>query len=529
MSDKICRLKYHVKNMSNLIISSNVGDPNMTSTCGFIPGSVVLGALAWRYIRKQNLIPEAAHEDNDFYQLFLSGNVRFIPAYLLEEGKYGAAEFLPSPLCLQSEKGNEDEIVNLFENEQNVKTKHIGKFCFIERKSLYIDSPSTRTNFHHQRDRLKGRSRESILFNYESMEPGHIFHGEIIGYEKDLVNLWSALNDEFQIRIGRSRNTQYGNCDFSFQGSVEEYSPKAKTVEKTFTITLISPCILYNNSGFPDSTTENFEQHLVKFLGVESNDIIVTKYFSRTDEVENFISVWRLRRPSESALSAGSSFQVKITGNLTDELTTKILSLEETGIGERKEEGYGSLSIDWFKEEKYGKKQLEKKSACIPSAQPPEKVKEIFGNILRTRLITEIETKAAEDARHFGKSDIPPRSLLNRLSSMAKISGIRADDLKSLKSTANDHLKRCRYKGTDLQSFLDKKDEDILSDIDVLDNISNKPKEILGSIMTNILKDPTFRKELKIRFLTTFLNCLCKISKRNEREKDENASKEGKQ
>ncbi|MBI5207063.1 MAG: hypothetical protein HY934_04650 [Candidatus Firestonebacteria bacterium] len=111
-------------------------------------------------------------------------------------------------------------------------------------------------------------------------------------------------------------------------------------------MTLISDAIIYNKQGF--STTK--ETDLIDELKITLGDNIkINKAFIKTGETENFVSIWKLRRPSETCFQMGSCFLIN---GLISSDKAKLLELEKNGIGERRGEGFGRIIFNFQKVEK---------------------------------------------------------------------------------------------------------------------------------------------------------------------------------
>ena len=73
-------LPYTVKTLSQLIVDNLSGHTRNTGT--FIPGSNILGALASLYLKNKGIPTQGAHRNEQFWEIFLSGKVAFLPAYI---------------------------------------------------------------------------------------------------------------------------------------------------------------------------------------------------------------------------------------------------------------------------------------------------------------------------------------------------------------------------------------------------------------------------------------------------------------
>ena len=97
MATNIKRINYKIQLLSPVLVSSTVGDENMTLSYDFIGGTSLLGILANRYIKEE--APKVpAHQDPVFKQWFLSDKLCFLNGYITNPaGKRG----LPIPRSIQ--------------------------------------------------------------------------------------------------------------------------------------------------------------------------------------------------------------------------------------------------------------------------------------------------------------------------------------------------------------------------------------------------------------------------------------------
>lgn len=194
-------------------------------------------------------------------------------------------------------------------------------------------------NFHHERDRETGRSKEGIIFNYESINQGQSFGAFIYGEGKDHDEFIKIFSDGTYY-LGRSRNNQYGKVYIKFNADLKELSQPEDLKPGELSLTLLSDTIIYNDYGFPATDIISPE----RVIGCP-----IKKSFIRTSDIECFISRWRLKTPSEVSFSAGSTFLIDVPDEKT---LKKLLQLQVKGIGERTEEGFGRFILGIQREDK---------------------------------------------------------------------------------------------------------------------------------------------------------------------------------
>jgi CRISPR-associated Csx10 family RAMP protein len=110
--------------------------------------------------------------------------------------------------------------------------------------------------------------------------------------------------------------------------------------ENCFSVTLYSDVILVDE--YLRSLTYLSSTYLSKILKVELD---LVKTFSSYHIVSGWHSGARLPKEDDVAISRGSTFLFRYNGNEREELVNGLKTLEEEGIGLRRNEGFGRLII----------------------------------------------------------------------------------------------------------------------------------------------------------------------------------------
>lgn len=456
------QLIYEIETLSPVLLTQISGDMNMVSTLDYISGTVIQGIFAKEYLKTKNLHSEA-HEDQIFYEWFLNSGLIFTNAYIADDERDGQkAYFFPTPFSIHDYKisKDEDEKKTAFDLMKKLvddkQTRHISDYCRIEDgkiftsdycrvedSKIFTKNVKRSINFHHAREnRLRGHSEEGTIFNYESLDSGQTFAGRILGSEKDLKEFKTQFENQEKIRIGRSKNTQYGEAKLTWiSGDPEKYESEVQgfvpdELKSEFTLTFISSAIIYNEYGFASASISDLRRYLVESLKQESPDltqenIVIVKSFKRTEIVENFVGQWLLKKPSESSIKAGSCFEIDFSSDQFDNnIKESLLKLQKTGIGERTGEGFGRFAINLQKTEKYELHKSEdeetkgepKGNVRKPDGEIPDLVKGIVKSVILNSYYTRIEAKALEDCSDFLKERgrIPSNSLIGKMELMLR-------------------------------------------------------------------------------------------------------------
>jgi CRISPR-associated protein Csx10 len=491
-------IRYRITSLSPLLFSSNTGDPNMVATLDYIPGTHLRGMIANEFIKRKGL-GEKAHEDEKFYRWFLKGDIKTTNGYIVQERNGEFYRNLPIPFSIQKEKGKETFYDLLFQNKDfDKQTKAVFGFATIEEgedeNKLIIKGVKKSLNFHHARDREKGVSKEGQIFNYESINEGQVFEGFIIGKEDDLRELTGIISDGVYY-IGRSRNNQYGKIRFEILSKEpEEFHSEVKIEEEPkddIVLTLLSDTIIYNEMGF--STTDLRE--LEKLLNCK----IIKSFIKQSDE-EGFISVWKLKTPSEICFKAGSCFLLEGAD------MEKLKELQKTGIGLRTHEGFGRFIIGLQKENDIKLKDENDEEYRKPNSPLSEKTNELIKKVIEEYLKNNAKIEAIKKAGDFEK--LPPKSLLSKIK-LSILNRSFENLINNIKQTAREHLERCHNKKENLHDFLKyfSIEKEINFNINELE-INYEPE-----------MDEKLKEELKKIYLSTLLSTMRKKIKQKEQDK----------
>lgn len=513
------KVTYRITTLSPALFVMNVGDTNMVATREYIPGSVVMGIFAGEFIKK-NSLGSNAHTNSTFYQWFLKGDVRFTNAYIVSQDERGNFQkYFFIPLSIKHQKDDENTFYDLFFPDEDTVRQHVYKVGFgrMEGNILYRQQVKKSLNFHHQRDPEKGTVKEGMIFNYESMDAHQTFEGNILGSCEALKDILALFPKEQVAYIGRSRNAQYGKIRFEFiskepedfDSEIDGFTANTLEIENgEISLTLLSNTIIYNDNGLSTTEVKELERLFKNELG---NTVAVKKAFIKADEVENFVSVWRLRKPSEVCFKAGSCFLLE---GILPEHKEKLLELQRNGIGERRGEGFGRIIFGWQSRSKdiFTSKKADEKKPERPKTVIPNKTLEIVRTIADDFLRKKAALDALKEARNFVIENQKEtlKSLIGRLEAMVK--NLSKTEFRNalendLRKTAKDKLESCKGRDETLFNFLKKKD---ISSEDIL-NQTTEVKKLYEEPGFEYKKDPGVDDELYRIYFQTFFSEMRRI------------------
>lgn len=397
-----------------ILATSFQGDPNSDVSYSYIPGSMIRGALISRYIKYKHL-SDLDLTNLEVRRLFFDQQTAYLNAYLVDENQ---ERTLPTPRCLFKDKNEETEfsiynfsLIERDKRDEEITPKSLGYdfYCIqdeIKRIKLY--TTKQRINIHNFRDREKGRShkKEGEIFRYQAIDSEQTFQTVILCQDQDL-ELLNNLLKKTDIWLGGSQSAGYGHCqiiDFPKVSNHEEWteiriSVDERTDHETFIITLLSDAIFRDQWGQyvadPNLVKEAIEAKLNHQLEFADDGI-----YSSSTLIGGFNRKWGLPLPQIQAISAGSVFVFKSI-TLTGE---QIQELELQGIGERCNEGFGRIAINWLSEEKklssevLGDSQIKKSDTNDTTLSDSSSVlaSKMLERMVRTKLDKEIQKKVQE-------------------------------------------------------------------------------------------------------------------------------------
>ena len=410
------RMKLTVTTLSPVVIPATSDTTVMTATQDYFSGTVLRGVLAAAYIR-QNRLKGKAHEDKAFQQLFF-GDLRFVDAYPSLKGERG----IVLPLSLQKDKAG-TEICDLFEPKADMagykSCRGIGLVRPKQEKILSLPVRK-RVSLHMSREkedeRISGRSEDGDIYNYEAIEPGQEFVGEIIGEAAQLNQLRAALNlmnGKMDCYIGRSKYTQYGKCSLKIdEPETLENDLKAKGNHVYLRLDTPFLPIVQVAGGKRQPVSFGFSaKDVLQVIADELNEkmgqpgafrIPEKTIFASSVEIDNFVGVWGMKRPRELALSAGSVFAIEKTTEWSASDLDCLWEILQTGrLSSRREEGFGQFS-GWYPQhfvpaslsEETDLKQGEKRNTLLLT----DEVKTGAREILRKWTLDNLSMYASQDA-----------------------------------------------------------------------------------------------------------------------------------
>ena len=318
-------------------LSTSLRSDGLIDTVSHVPGSVVRGALAAAWIRTHGA-PERAPARDTFLRLF-EGEVRFGPLYA------GAP---PSPLSVHRHKyASEPACTTAYLDAAASGTFEKPAACADCGQEWVPLRPGHSPEARHVRtsvaiDSTKHTAKPGQLFSRRRLRStlpirddsgrlaGHAvatFTGEVTG-DDALVDSLATLQ---RVRIG-GRKTSHGAVTIAFSdtGATQLWVRD----DGVLVFALSSPAIYVDAEGRPTNAPTDGE--LSRVLGC---DATVVKAWTRWDTVGGWHGASGLPKPTETVVTAGSTYAVR----LADPPRADLAALVAQGVGLRRHEGFGHI------------------------------------------------------------------------------------------------------------------------------------------------------------------------------------------
>lgn len=468
------QIEYTVKIQSPVAFSEKNNDSTLYTTKKYISGSAIRGCLASMFIDKNSKIPkESIHEDENFYDIFLSGKFRFLPAYPIgkiadekkdEGGDDSKCEPFILPLSLMKHKSG-NNIIDLSNDNAKIAVgyKKITGFGMRKGNDIYEVKPDTQIQLHIARsgedERITGRGQDGHIFNYEYIQPGQCFKGYFLADDDELADRFIKSmslkpNKPCTVYMGRSRQAQYGKCEFSIEQPVD-YESRKIDVNKSFYLYAYTPYIPFTQWQRTDEIAKELLKTVEEKLRLKFPDISIEtdglKIFAANEEVGGYVNVWHMRRERKIAFCAGSLIQFK--SNMKEDAINYLNEILCQGMGWRSVEGFGQFRL-WQALSSDKLKDIEN-----PKLKKPEKIELIADKvqaILQKRILIEVQKQAKHTADKVDGS-LDTKHIFTRIEDLMNTADSKKsikEKIISFKDKARGNLKKIYIGNSDLNGML---------------------------------------------------------------------------
>lgn len=412
-----------------ILATSFQGDPNSDVSYSYIPGSMIRGAIIGRYM-KQHHLSELDLTNEEVKRLFFDANsTRYLNAYLLSYEKQ-PQRTLPLPLCWFKDKDAElkdNSPITVYDfsierGDDPETPKSVGEYFWTNKGgvvNLYKDK--RRINIHNFRDRQKGRSTDNQgeLFRYDALDAGQKFQSVVLCEDRDVTAIQDVLAEN-NLWLGGSQSAGYGQTKIVHRKPpIDNWDEIGVTAEQRedndefLNITLLSDTLLRNECGQPVADPMLIKQAVEEVLNISLPE--PSNIFAASTLIGGFNRKWGLPLPQVPALAAGSA--IVFEGIEINE--SQIKRLEAYGIGERREDGFGRIAVNWLQDEKFTVSLP--RSSSTSSLPPLTKKSSYLAEQMAQRLLEQkLEEYLQKEVGSLSLDDGISNSQLSRLQSVAR-------------------------------------------------------------------------------------------------------------
>ncbi len=457
-------IEFLIKTEAPVAFAERSNDNILYATKNYIPGSAVRGALANKYIKNFKL--ETPHNDENFYNMFLSGKIRFLPAYPVIGESLTENEVLVVPLSVMRSKDGEKYIDLSGDSNVMPGFKKLTGFLQKAGGKYYMPETELKIEMHMSRntdsERIKGSSSDGKIFNYEYIESEQVFKGSFVA-DEDIADKFTDMLQKINsnvVYLGRSKNAQYGKCKFRVLDKKYQ-NTNIPVKQGRLYLLLLTPYIPYGQFQRIDTAAEELIDDINILL--KQNDIRGSlqnkklKLFAAAENIDGYVNVWHTKKTRETAVSAGSLIELKFNGSIEE--LNKINDLLYKGFGKNTVEGFGQLRL-WQPDNSIiiGEYDVSNEKPIINRT-----VKEKALQILQKVIMREVIRQAAADvySKKFRMSG-NGKNILKRVESLMR-SGYGKKEIQAyigenFKKTAKDNLQKLYFNGDTLYEILTGKD-----------------------------------------------------------------------
>jgi CRISPR-associated protein Csx10 len=343
------------------LLAGEIGnDPNSSRSLPYIPGAMVRGLLAGRYLSRTPLNDAAG--DPTFRRLVLNGSVRVLNGYPLwhDPQRDLRARALPTVRSLAQGKNDQSRIYDTahadFDRaEAESRSGELRGLSepFFWRETLI--APEMTVAIHIERDRPKGRAlgldeqsndqrRRGEIFRYEALAEKQRFAGVILAETTDDATLVRELLQFATIRLGRSRTAGYGAVRVELAADQSRWlehpdALPAVSAGSTVRLCFLSDTLLEDDDGQP--ITQIDDTTAIRILGATAM-VDLARSCTAVAIVAGFNRTWQLPLPQTPGIAMGGVVTLTLPDGLSAERVTALLN---GGIGLRRAEGYGRVVL----------------------------------------------------------------------------------------------------------------------------------------------------------------------------------------
>lgn len=325
-------------------------DSDANHSADYITGTMLLGALAGKYIKKNG--------EKDFNDIFFSdvtfGNLYpAVISYNSETDNLKYSYTIPAPRYFAKIKAAAKEedfgIKNIINNHSDKQFKVLKK-GYISEEYGHI-TPETKIVYHN--GNIKSAENDGGLYMQYCLSSGQYFSGIISGPKEKIAKIIDLFyeGESFNgiLRFGRSKTAQYAQCRIcEFRDNMKDTEAAGGSSAKKFELKkciaayrLESDVLLLNEDGNEDGKITTELEKLCMALNVDMDKSCLRAETSiAVKTVSGYNSKWNMKKPQFPVIAAGSVIVFNMDMNDRDKNRREI-----NFLGEKQNEGYGRIRL----------------------------------------------------------------------------------------------------------------------------------------------------------------------------------------
>lgn len=455
---------YDLELLSPVLATEVQSEPNGAVSMPYLSGALLRGALVTRYLQTSGNTAFDVLADRRARDLFFNETTDYLNAYPLDAE---ARRMLPLPAAWRFHKndrveaGKERTIYNLAHNQTAIPAGFVEEavrdaFVSVRGETARLYSPPRQINIHTQRDAVKGRSTEDAgqVYRYDALAAGLRLQAAIMT-SAELTPRLAALLEGARLWLGRARHAGYGQVVVTavqvldyWHELGERHETPAVAADTELQIVFTSDALLRDANGQP---TLDAGAALAAKLQVDADALRAQPQacFVRAKVVGGFNRKWGLPLPQMTALAVGSVLTYQTSAAIGYET---LEALERDGIGERRNEGFGRLVINWLSEPAYAKAPTEMRRTLPPlvalSAAERQLAEQLARRLLRQKLDAELLRKV-----NTTKIELPSEALNKHQLSRLRVILRDLEENDAGKRRWQDHLDSLQKRRSTRQQF----------------------------------------------------------------------------
>lgn len=249
------------------------------------------------------------------------------------------------------------------------------------------------------------------MFRYSAIEKRQLFKGVLLSEKREQLEKLKSIAPQ-RAWIGGAQSAGYGKVNLTIHEINNEWIETQEDTDIDESENVIVTClsdVVFRNPNGTYGTSANDLKTYMGLAHAELKDV-----FAKNHTIGGFNRKWGLPLPQTPAIKMGSVF---VFSNLSDAEEAKLLQFKEKGIGERKAEGFGRITLNWHGENNISKPKDEEGSSCPDRLPVANGDKDVVKTMLKRMWWAQAEQeiiRLAKKTIEESSGTLPPKSQLGQ-------------------------------------------------------------------------------------------------------------------